>query len=606
MQGTSESDLSFNYDKDQFCELQRTEPEPDPEESEDMGTWTHTLHQEADSDESLLKREDRIVSVKMKEATRCTHSGCLCECFLPGRHHIRSCDRCDHGWVAHAVGKLCPALVCSGQVEIVHSNGVFDIGSLILFGTQALPVRMKILLDRLFSVLTHTQVLNIIHTLGWTLRDYVRGYMLQDCMGKVLDRWVSMSPEDEVVTLQQFLRFGETKPIVELMFEEIRPGTDPSPSEERDHSRNPALPQAFPVISAPLFPADPRPVPQTLSKPSACETRNSEINTRQEHAEPRLHDPSGTRERRHGSSAGKGRVSCDACAKTFYDKGTLKIHFNAVHLKIKHRCTISGCNMMFSSLRSRNRHSANPNPRLHAALEHVTRRFRPVSMATTNTRLHAALDHVTRGRTPVSIATTETRLHTALDHVNRGRTPVSITTTETRLHATLDHVTGGCTPVSIATTHTVSTDHRPGVCEAHNIIGGKGGATGNRAANQNGRGDLIDMAPQKKSRKSSTPLKFKPEVRSENDGDHVTISPRRLVNSLHGNKHHTFNTRNYKRLPKTPYGYRSSVEEGNDWMMGEVPRVEDERRERCRHLLKVKEEMSDPSCDCRGHRHSNL
>ncbi|XP_039508223.1 zinc finger protein basonuclin-2 isoform X2 [Pimephales promelas] len=543
-----------------------------------MGTWTHTLHLEADSDESLLKREERVASVKMKE-TGCSHSDCLCECFLPGRHHIRSCDRCDHGWVAHAVGKVCPALVCSGQVEIVQSDGVFDIASLILFGTQALPVRMKILLDRLFSVLTHTQVLNIIHTLGWTLRDYVRGYMLQDCMGKVLDRWVSMSLEDEVATLRQFLRFGETKPIVELMFEEVRPGADPS--EERGHSQKPAFPRPLPLISAPLFPADPHPVPQTLSKQSVCEASNTEINTRK-HTEPRLRDPSGTRERRHGSSAGKGRVSCDECAKTFYDKGTLKIHFNAVHLKIKHRCTISGCNMMFSSLRSRNRHSANPNPRLHAALEHVARRFRPVSMATTNTRMHAALDHVTRGPPPVSMATTNTRLLTTLDNVTRGRTPVSM-----------------------ATTDTVSTDHRPSVCEAHNISGG-GGATGNRAANQNGRSHLIDMTPQKKPRKSSTPLKFKPAVCIETDDDHVTISPRRLVNSLSGNKHHTFNTRHYKQFPKTLYGYRSNVEEGNNQMTREFLRVDDERKERYRHLLKVKEEMCEPTCDCRGNRHSNL
>lgn len=69
--------------------------------------------------------------------------------------------------------------------------------------------------------------------------------------------------------------------------------------------------------------------------------------------------------RRMGATSRKGRVCCNACGKTFYDKGTLKIHYNAVHLKIKHRCTIEGCNMVFSSLRSRNRHSANPNPRLH-------------------------------------------------------------------------------------------------------------------------------------------------------------------------------------------------------------------------------------------------
>ena len=71
------------------------------------------------------------------------------------------------------------------------------------------------------------------------------------------------------------------------------------------------------------------------------------------------------RMRRMGSTSRKGRVCCNSCGKTFYDKGTLKIHYNAVHLKIKHRCTIEGCNMVFSSLRSRNRHSANPNPRLH-------------------------------------------------------------------------------------------------------------------------------------------------------------------------------------------------------------------------------------------------
>jgi len=74
-----------------------------------------------------------------------------------------------------------------------------------------------------------------------------------------------------------------------------------------------------------------------------------------------------------GGSLKKGRVYCSACEKTFYDKGTLKIHYNAVHLKIKHKCTIDGCNMVFSSLRSRNRHSANPNPRLHMPMNRNNR-----------------------------------------------------------------------------------------------------------------------------------------------------------------------------------------------------------------------------------------
>ncbi|CAH8528801.1 unnamed protein product [Heterobilharzia americana] len=61
----------------------------------------------------------------------------------------------------------------------------------------------------------------------------------------------------------------------------------------------------------------------------------------------------------------KKRVLCTTCKKSFCDKGALKIHYSAVHLKEMHKCTIKGCSMWFSSRRSRNRHSANPNPRLH-------------------------------------------------------------------------------------------------------------------------------------------------------------------------------------------------------------------------------------------------
>lgn len=66
-------------------------------------------------------------------------------------------------------------------------------------------------------------------------------------------------------------------------------------------------------------------------------------------------------------STGKRRVQCHACFKTFCDKGALKIHFSAVHLREMHKCTVDGCTMMFSSRRSRNRHSANPNPKLHTS-----------------------------------------------------------------------------------------------------------------------------------------------------------------------------------------------------------------------------------------------
>ena len=65
------------------------------------------------------------------------------------------------------------------QVEVVQPNIVFDIASLLLYGAQAAPIRLKILLDRLFSVLQHEEVLQVLHGFGWSYEDYARGYILQ-------------------------------------------------------------------------------------------------------------------------------------------------------------------------------------------------------------------------------------------------------------------------------------------------------------------------------------------------------------------------------------------------------------------------------------------
>ncbi|XP_062851546.1 zinc finger protein basonuclin-2 isoform X2 [Trichomycterus rosablanca] len=441
-----------------------------------MGTW------QQNTDTHLLFRMSQ-------QAIRCTLVNCTCECFQPGKIHLRTCDQCKHGWVAHALDKLSTQhLYHPSQVEIVQSNVVFDISSLMLYGTHALPVRLKILLDRLFSVLKQDEVLHILHGLGWTLRDYVRGYILQDAAGKVLDRWTIMSREEEIITLQQFLRFGETKSIVELMAIQEKEGqaiTVPSAKtdsgirtfiESNNHTRSPGLLthlensspssihhfenisnslafllpfQYINPVSAPLLGLPPNglnldqaalrlrepnlsnqsePVESSESEVSLSPFRSSQSPTRggmggilnsiEPKTEPNGSSPISTtpsgqqlqqqqsqqqqnqvqqqqsqsntlndhhfvkneptksithssysskmhRMRRIGTPSRKGRVCCNACGKTFYDKGTLKIHYNAVHLKIKHRCTIEGCNMVFSSLRSRNRHSANPNPRLH-------------------------------------------------------------------------------------------------------------------------------------------------------------------------------------------------------------------------------------------------
>lgn len=60
-------------------------------------------------------------------------------------------------------------------------------------------------------------------------------------------------------------------------------------------------------------------------------------------------------------SMNNGGIMCNICHKMYSNKGTLRVHYKTVHLREMHRCKIPGCNMMFSSVRSRNRHSQNPN-----------------------------------------------------------------------------------------------------------------------------------------------------------------------------------------------------------------------------------------------------
>ncbi|XP_059403311.1 zinc finger protein basonuclin-1-like isoform X2 [Carassius carassius] len=384
----------------------------------------------------------------MSEAICCTVVNCNCDSFKPGKLRRRLCEHCRHGWVAHALSKLKVHHMYQGsQVEIVHSNVVFDICSLMLYGTQAIPVRLKILLDRLFSVLKQEEVIQILNALDWTLQDYIRGYVLQDVAGKVLDRWAIMTFEEEIVTLQQFLRFGETKSIVELMALQDKEGQAVVVQTTRTNSdirsfiesstqrpvRLPAKVEAPGCSNGHHFEtlvnsmALMLPLQLLNSVPASCTSTDSshqEAQMRHEMSDvsldaapfdtgpvraemlldaesPKIESeefnlsgdsspstpctPSIASEIAHMSpenkvrcaeksgSLKKGRVFCSACEKTFYDKGTLKIHYNAVHLKIKHKCTIEGCNMVFSSLRSRNRHSANPNPRLHMPMNRNNR-----------------------------------------------------------------------------------------------------------------------------------------------------------------------------------------------------------------------------------------
>ena len=85
-------------------------------------------------------------------------------------------------------------------VEAVSPNIVFDVASLVLYGTHAIPVRLKILLDRLFSVLSQDDVIQILKGYGWTLEDYQRGYILKVSLKK---NWFDIVQLLDLVALKQ-------------------------------------------------------------------------------------------------------------------------------------------------------------------------------------------------------------------------------------------------------------------------------------------------------------------------------------------------------------------------------------------------------------------
>ena len=56
-----------------------------------------------------------------------------------------------------------PTLASQNIPGCPTGNTLFDIASLMLFGTHALPVRLKILLDRLLCTLEHDELVNLLH-----------------------------------------------------------------------------------------------------------------------------------------------------------------------------------------------------------------------------------------------------------------------------------------------------------------------------------------------------------------------------------------------------------------------------------------------------------
>ncbi|KAK6753211.1 hypothetical protein RB195_012667 [Necator americanus] len=247
-----------------------------------------------------------------------------------------------------------------------------------LYQYQAIPVRAKILADCILSTLNESEVTNLLESAGWSRNDYLRSYRTMNRDGSLITSWTT---PDEFLTMERLGQF----PLCVPLLQGLRP---PLP---------PWLPLPFPPMPPTLqhmLPAPANVAPQPSSTDSVSVTTGAEedISVQSDAAEeavnssveltsptppaqgianndpisrPDSADSSVLSESPLSSNKLKKRVLCERCNKSFCDKGALKIHTSAVHLKEMHMCTIPGCGKEFSSRRSRNRHSANTNPKLH-------------------------------------------------------------------------------------------------------------------------------------------------------------------------------------------------------------------------------------------------
>lgn len=150
-----------------------------------INTWFITNYGNILANHNFLTKTDTKTCVLIYETALSPHQLGWLSCHYMYSQHCTMRPLSLTRFSSTAVDKLISSSsLYSGvgaQVEPISPNVVFDIASLVLYGCQAIPIRLKMALDRLFSALQHDEVLQILHGFGWSYEDYARGYILQVC-----------------------------------------------------------------------------------------------------------------------------------------------------------------------------------------------------------------------------------------------------------------------------------------------------------------------------------------------------------------------------------------------------------------------------------------
>lgn len=157
--------------------------------------------------------------------------------------------------------------------------------------------------------------------------------------GTALDCWSMVTPEEELLILKQFLRFGETRAIVDLMSGERHAASSAplscSTSAENKGGSSGLLTRGDswvvvsscgsrgastrPLLSSPVPSSVPALEVSDCPPPRRLRCQGGPPGAQNLHAP----SPSSPPPLCSLPSARKGRVSCDVCGKSFYDKGSM-------------------------------------------------------------------------------------------------------------------------------------------------------------------------------------------------------------------------------------------------------------------------------------------
>ncbi|XP_063683921.1 zinc finger protein basonuclin-2-like isoform X1 [Bolinopsis microptera] len=234
----------------------------------------------------------------------------------------------EHGWATTALHSM-----LSKEASSEELKSVWTTAALVLKGYDAVPVELKILLDRLFATYHDSIRLERRHRLaylGWSEEEYERGYKIVDNTGRELSRWSRW--RDPTETIRTFVKYPCTQEIALNMLDELERRDEEESLIDYGSNRKRARKKQSRTVPCP-----------EVGCTRMCRSQ----------AELAIHRNSHTKERPF-------KCPWNSCISAFGDKSTMKSHYSAIHLKdLKFKCKVPGCNKAFGTARSRNRHSEN-------------------------------------------------------------------------------------------------------------------------------------------------------------------------------------------------------------------------------------------------------